>query len=119
MEASRRTVETTQMFSIFASFGSINSTISPPGCISHASVPPEVGELRKLPADLVRISVGIEGTGDLSADLDRLWTPPSFLRNRLSKKMRRRWCNRPISSESSKYLFPEVYHIVRYLLGAF
>lgn len=71
VEASRRIVEATQMFSICVSFGSINSTISLPGCMSHASVPPEVGELRELPADLVRISVGIEDAGDLIADLEQ------------------------------------------------
>ena len=69
VEVSRRIVEATRMFSICVSFGSINSTISLPGCMSHASVPPEVGKLRELPADLVRISVGIEDAGDLIADL--------------------------------------------------
>lgn len=71
VEASRRIVEATRMFSICVSFGSINSTISLPGCMSHASVPPEVGKLRELPADLVRISVGIEDAGDLIADLEQ------------------------------------------------
>ena len=71
VEASRRIVEATQLFSICVSFGSINSTISLPGCMSHASVPPEVGELRGLACDLVRISVGIEDAGDLIADLEQ------------------------------------------------
>jgi cystathionine beta-lyase len=71
VESSRRIVEATRMFSICVSFGSINSTISLPGYMSHASVPPEVGELRELPADLVRISVGIEDAGDLIADLEQ------------------------------------------------
>jgi cystathionine beta-lyase len=71
LEASQRIVEATRMFSICVSFGSINSTISLPGCMSHASVPPEVGELRELPCDLVRISVGIEDAGDLISDLEQ------------------------------------------------
>jgi cystathionine beta-lyase len=70
-EASRLIVEATRMFSICVSFGSINSTISMPGNMSHASVPPEVGQLRDLPGDLVRISVGIEDAGDLIADLEQ------------------------------------------------
>ena len=70
-EMSRRIVERTRMFSICVSFGSINSTISLPGSMSHASVPPEVGELRELPCDLVRISVGIEDAGDLITDLEQ------------------------------------------------
>jgi cystathionine beta-lyase len=71
LEASKRIVETTQLFKICVSFGSINSTISLPGCMSHASVPPEVGALRELPGDLIRISVGIEDAEDLIADLDQ------------------------------------------------
>ena len=70
-ELSRRIVEATRMFNICVSFGSINSTISLPGSMSHASVPPEVGVLRDLPSDLVRISVGIEDAGDLIGDLDQ------------------------------------------------
>ncbi len=71
VETSRRIVEAVRMFSICVSFGSINSTISLPGCMSHASVPKEVGELRNLPCDLVRLSVGIEDAGDLIADLEQ------------------------------------------------
>jgi len=65
------------MFSICVSFGSINSTISLPGCMSHASVPPEVGAVRDLPADLVRLSVGIEDASDLIADLERAFATVS------------------------------------------
>lgn len=71
VETPRRIVEATSMFRICVSFGSIYSTISVSGCMSHASVPPEVGELRELPADLVRISVGIEDAGDLIADVEQ------------------------------------------------
>lgn len=77
MELSRRIVEAMQMFSICVSFGSINSTISLPGCMSHASVPPEVGKLRELPCDLVRLSVGIEEISDLIADLEQAFASAS------------------------------------------
>jgi cystathionine beta-lyase len=53
------------------SFGSVNSSICLPGKMSHASVPLEVQAVRSLPADLLRISVGIEDEEDLIADLDR------------------------------------------------
>jgi cystathionine beta-lyase len=76
-ELSRRLVEAARMFSICVSFGSINSTISLPGCMSHASVPPEVGRLRELPEDLVRISVGIEDPADLIADLEQAFASAS------------------------------------------
>jgi cystathionine beta-lyase len=69
VEVSKALAEAAQLFHICVSFGSINSTISLPGCMSHASVPPEIAVTRSLPPDLVRISVGIEDPGDLVADL--------------------------------------------------
>lgn len=69
IEVSKALAEAARMFHICVSFGSINSTISLPGCMSHASVPPEIAESRALPPDLVRISVGIEDSDDLVADL--------------------------------------------------
>ena len=71
VEAARAVAERAQMFQICVSFGSIHSTISLPGCMSHASVPPEIAASRELPPELVRISVGIEDADDLIADLDR------------------------------------------------
>ena len=86
VEMSRRIVESTRMFSICVSFGSINSTISLPGCMSHASVPPEVGALRELPCDLVRISVGIEDAGDLIADLEQAFATARLEAESVSEK---------------------------------
>ncbi len=71
VEVSKAVAELTQLFRITVSFGSVNSSISLPGNMSHASVPPHVLAQRDLPADLVRISVGIEDEDDLIADLDR------------------------------------------------
>jgi len=67
--AAKAVAERARMFQICVSFGSIHSTISLPGCMSHASVPPEIAAARELPPELVRISVGIEDVGDLMADL--------------------------------------------------
>jgi cystathionine beta-lyase len=71
VEAAKIIAERARMFQICVSFGSIHSTISLPGCMSHASVPPEIAATRELPPQLVRISVGIEDAGDLLADLDQ------------------------------------------------
>jgi cysteine-S-conjugate beta-lyase len=49
----------------------VNSSISLPGCMSHASIPAEVRQARSLATDLVRLSVGIEDVDDLLADLGR------------------------------------------------
>ncbi len=70
-EASQAVVEATRVFAITVSFGGINSSISLPGCMSHASVPPRVAAQRALPGDLVRLAVGIENADDLIADLDQ------------------------------------------------
>ncbi len=86
LELSRKIVEAARMFSICVSFGSINSTISLPGCMSHASVPPEVGELRELPCDLVRLSVGIEDSNDLIADLEQAFASASALPEAASER---------------------------------
>jgi cystathionine beta-lyase len=71
VEASKIVAEQTRLFRITVSFGSVNSSISLPLCMSHASVPNEILCERHLPADLVRISVGIEDEEDLIADLDQ------------------------------------------------
>ena len=68
---SKLVVEAAQLFRISVSFGSVNSSISLPGCMSHASIPAEVRQARSLATDLVRLSVGIEDVDDLLADLDR------------------------------------------------
>jgi cysteine-S-conjugate beta-lyase len=71
IEASKTVAEATNLFRITVSFGCLSSSISLPGNMSHASVPPEVAAQRDLPRDLVRLSVGIEDETDLVEDLDR------------------------------------------------
>ena len=68
---SQHVVTHTQLFKITVSFGSVNSLISLPGAMSHASIPAEVRAAREFPEDLIRISIGIESAVDLIADLRR------------------------------------------------
>jgi cystathionine beta-lyase len=70
-ERSRAVVESTELFDVAVSFGGVGSVISLPCRMSHASTPPEVRERYALPADLVRISIGIEDADDLLEDLGR------------------------------------------------
>ncbi len=70
-EAAKRIAEKTQIFRISVSFGSVNSTISVPVKMSHASIPLELRDERALPEDLLRLSIGIEDLGDLLGDLDK------------------------------------------------
>ncbi|GFR53198.1 hypothetical protein Agub_g15947 [Astrephomene gubernaculifera] len=71
VEASKVIVEATQLFKVTVSFGNVNSLISLPCYMSHASIPAEVRAARGLPDDLVRISTGIEDVKDLIEDLDQ------------------------------------------------
>jgi cystathionine gamma-synthase len=58
----------TQLFILGESLGGVESLIEHPGRMTHASV---AGTDLEVPADLVRLSVGIETVDDLIADLDR------------------------------------------------
>jgi cystathionine beta-lyase len=70
-ELSRTIVEATKLFNITVSFGGVNSTISLPNYMSHASIPPHLRQQKSIPADLVRISVGAEDVEDLVDDLSQ------------------------------------------------
>ena len=60
--------ERTEVFTLGESLGGVESLIEHPGRMTHASV---AGTDLEVPADLVRLSVGIETADDLIADLDR------------------------------------------------
>ena len=64
-------VESTRLFKVAVSFGSVGSTISLPCRMSHASIPTALRDRLAPPSDLVRLSVGIEDVGDLLEDLER------------------------------------------------
>ena len=74
VDISRRIVEASELFSIAVSFGSVNSTISMPCYMSHASVPETMREQLAPPPDLIRLSVGIEDIEDVFGELDRIIT---------------------------------------------
>ncbi|CAM6068465.1 unnamed protein product [Sphagnum tenellum] len=77
LAVSKHIAESTKLFSITVSFGSVKSLISLPCFMSHASIPSEVREARGLTEDLIRLSIGIEDVDDLIADLDQaLQTAP-------------------------------------------
>ncbi|MFJ9636676.1 cystathionine gamma-synthase [Streptomyces sp. NPDC101178] len=58
--------ERAELFTLGESLGGVESLIEHPGRMTHASV---AGSLLEVPADLVRLSVGIENGDDLAADL--------------------------------------------------
>ena len=57
-----------RVFTLGESLGGVESLIEHPGRMTHASV---AGTDLEVPADLIRLSVGIETVDDLLADLDR------------------------------------------------
>jgi cystathionine gamma-synthase len=57
-----------EVFTLGESLGGVESLIEHPGRMTHASV---AGTELEVPADLVRLSVGIETADDLIADLDQ------------------------------------------------
>lgn len=67
-EAALRVVAATQLFTLAESLGAVESLIEHPGQMTHASA---AGSPLEVPANLVRLSVGIESTADLVADLAR------------------------------------------------
>lgn len=61
----------TQLFTLAESLGGVESLISQPVRMTHASVPPERRVTLGISDNLIRLSVGIEGIDDLVADLEQ------------------------------------------------
>ena len=70
-EAALRVVGATELFTLAESLGAVESLIEHPGQMTHASA---VGSPLEVPANLVRLSVGIESSADLVADLEQALT---------------------------------------------
>jgi cystathionine gamma-synthase len=67
-EAALRVCERTVLFTLAESLGGVESLIEHPARMTHASA---AGSPLEVPADLVRLSVGIEDVDDLLADLEK------------------------------------------------
>ncbi|GII77854.1 cystathionine gamma-synthase [Sphaerisporangium rufum] len=65
-EAAVRVCDRARLFTLGESLGGVESLIEHPGRMTHASA---AGSPLEVPADLVRLSVGIESVGDLLGDL--------------------------------------------------
>ena len=71
LEAARTLLNHVHLCSLAESLGGVETLISHPALMTHASVPPDVRQQIGITDGLVRISVGIEDAEDLIADLDR------------------------------------------------
>jgi len=70
LEAARRLLNAVRLYALAESLGGVESLISHPASMTHASVPPERRAAIGITDGLVRISVGIEDVDDIIADLD-------------------------------------------------
>lgn len=71
IQVSERIVEAAKLWAISVSFGCVNSLISMPCRMSHASIDAKTRQERALPEDIIRLCVGIEDADDLVDDLSR------------------------------------------------
>ena len=72
-EKARTVLERTRVFSLAESLGGVESLISHPASMTHASVPPDRRAELGISDGLVRLSCGVEDTADLLADVERMF----------------------------------------------
>jgi cystathionine beta-lyase/cystathionine gamma-synthase len=70
-EAARRFLNQVKVCSLAESLGGVESLISLPAQMTHASIPKEVRDRVGISDSLVRLSVGIEDLEDIIADIDQ------------------------------------------------
>ena len=70
-ERAAHLLERVRVFSLAESLGGVESLISHPASMTHASVPPEIRADLGITEGLVRLSCGVEDVEDLLADLER------------------------------------------------
>jgi cystathionine gamma-lyase/cystathionine beta-lyase/cystathionine gamma-lyase/homocysteine desulfhydrase len=71
LENAKKVLESVKLCTLGESLGGVESLISHPATMTHASVPQESREKLGITDGLVRISVGIEDIEDIIADLDQ------------------------------------------------
>jgi cystathionine beta-lyase/cystathionine gamma-synthase len=69
-ERAQQVLERVRIFSLAESLGGVESLISHPASMTHASVPPDRRTDLGITDGLIRLSCGVEDAGDLLADLE-------------------------------------------------
>jgi cystathionine beta-lyase/cystathionine gamma-synthase len=70
----RQVLERVRVFALDESLGGVESLISHPATMTHASVPAERRNQLGITDGLIRLSCGVEDVEDLLADLDQAFT---------------------------------------------
>jgi cystathionine beta-lyase/cystathionine gamma-synthase len=71
LDNARTVLKSVRLCSLAESLGGVETLISHPATMTHASVPAEQRQRLGITDGLVRISVGVEEVEDLIADLDQ------------------------------------------------
>jgi cystathionine gamma-lyase/homocysteine desulfhydrase len=71
LERAKAFAEKTRVFQLAESLGGVESLVSVPALMTHASVPEPLKQSMGLTPGIVRLSVGIEDEADLLEDLER------------------------------------------------
>ncbi|BDQ12569.1 MAG: cystathionine gamma-synthase [Chitinophagaceae bacterium] len=71
IEAAKKVLSSTKLFSLAESLGGVESLINHPASMTHASIPREKRIANGLSDTLIRLSIGVEDVDDLIADLDK------------------------------------------------
>ena len=71
LEKARAMLKGLKVCTLAESLGGVETLISHPETMTHASVPPEMRARLGITEGLIRISVGVEDTEDIIADLDQ------------------------------------------------
>ncbi len=71
LEAAKKVLNNVKIFTLAESLGGVESLISHPASMTHASVPKDERDKMGLTESLVRFSVGIEDVEDLIADIEQ------------------------------------------------
>lgn len=71
IEAGARFIDNVKLFSHLANVGDAKSLVIHPASTTHSQLSPEQRVAAGVGDDLIRVSVGLEGVGDLLADLDQ------------------------------------------------
>jgi cystathionine beta-lyase/cystathionine gamma-synthase len=71
VQAGVRLMNSVQLCSLAESLGAVETLITHPASMTHATIPPEERARIGIPDGLVRLSVGLEAPADIIADLER------------------------------------------------
>jgi cystathionine beta-lyase/cystathionine gamma-synthase len=71
LDAARRLLNSVRLHALAESLGGVETLISHPATMTHASVPADRRRAIGITDGLVRISAGLEDIADLEEDLDR------------------------------------------------